>query len=562
MKSLSFALRLCAIFCAIAVAGSVIQVWLSDYLFGNIGTALDADGRDAIFEQLATLSKVYTAFQILCALLLVVGATYLLGASKAQPGRTLAMTLSVVFFALTLYVFYAHWGQQVRYIERDSAAFWLRAIISLTRLSCIYGFFAAVLVVGVRQLEAKTSIGRKLLVIYTLLAATSIALAAHSWFSPPSSSSSESSWRWLIHAFHLAPDIVFVIAAFWAAGQVRRLPNKPSSLDEPKTRSAISGEPLRLLAWAILARIGAGVLGQILFMWQMRSRHMDAAQSVLILMTLVNLTTSIVIATALVRYRRYPIGAVSRGAITFAFGAIGAGILLELAVTASLSQLLGLASEARRASSSWPMPSLSRIESLTTFVLWGGRLSLLLGVAALWCVISSVRRTTNWLQSIRLSSRAGRVMGLAIAAGVGAILLSFLANARIGVAGLLLAAGVLLVVALFMLVDWLGLLFSLANELERDPATRQTGPAADDEDDVPESEQYEDDVPESERYEDDFMDPPKSESPDHDESSSAPAEPSSETFPELRSPVRRRRPSRSKPETTTEDDDESSERGA
>lgn len=271
---------------------------------------------------------------------------------------------------------------------------------------------------------------------------------------------------WIERTLAVAAAAWFAALAFPLA---KRLAAGQSS--EIEAKRAVDAGPLRMLGWALLARIGTGIALQVPLTMSMVNGDFDGAGTFTTLGVFLGVLVSVVILVALAQYQRFP--ETHRGeSLVFAMGLLVVGVALEIYVAVCANKLFALASQAKRASSFWSMPSLSEIETLQATMVWGGRLGLLVGVGAGLALVSSLRTTARAVGGGEHLPRANFTMGLLLAAGAGAIVTGLLMESmKRSAAPLLLGlALVLLIVAIALLVNWLKLLFGLANELERQAA--------------------------------------------------------------------------------------------
>jgi hypothetical protein len=272
---------------------------------------------------------------------------------------------------------------------------------------------------------------------------------------------------WVERSVAIAGAAWFASFAFPLAKRLTREADEPA---EARPAGTLDGTPLRALAWVLLARIGFGVVLQILIMLSMFNGEYENAGVLTSFGTAIGVVLSLVIIGALVGYLRYPVSHRS-DSLGVAIVVLVVGVALDIVATNAANELFGLVGEAKRATSFWGMPSLSKIEDLQTTIAWAGRASLLLGLGAGFALATSLLRTASAIADAELASQARRVMTLLIVAGVGALFVSFLAASpkRDMVGFLLVAAVALLGVALFLVVDWMRLLFGLASAVERPP---------------------------------------------------------------------------------------------
>lgn len=268
--------------------------------------------------------------------------------------------------------------------------------------------------------------------------------------------------------------VIAVTGAVWFAGSAFPLATRLAAGDSARPAGAatgyIDGTPLRLLGWALVARIGAGIALQVPLTLSMVNGDYESAGVFTTLGVGVGALISIGVMAALVQYQRFPETHRSDSLVP-AMGLLLLGAALEIYAAVAADKLFSLASQAKRASSFWSMPSFSEIESLQATLTWGGRASVLIGIGAGLALMSSLAATARAVGSSEHVDHAKRATGLLIAAGVGAILTGVLMETlkRDAAPILLMLALALLIVAILLLVTWMKLLFGLAKELEREP---------------------------------------------------------------------------------------------
>lgn len=273
--------------------------------------------------------------------------------------------------------------------------------------------------------------------------------------------------------------LIALVGAVWFAGIAFPLAKRVASgEDSAPARAApdyIDNTPLRLLGWALIARIGAGIAVQIPLTLSMVNGDYDSAGIFTTLGVGLGVLISIGVLAALVQYQRFPETHRS-DSVVLAIGLLLLGVALDIYAGVAADKLFSLAGQAKRASSFWSMPSFSEIETLQATLTWGGRASVLVGIGAGLALMSSLKATARAVGSDELAERAGRAVGLLIAAGFGAVLTGVLMESlkRDAIPILLLLAAALLIVAVLLLATWTKLLFGLANELERGPPSSRS----------------------------------------------------------------------------------------
>jgi hypothetical protein len=229
---------------------------------------------------------------------------------------------------------------------------------------------------------------------------------------------------------------------------------------------SISGAPLRLLAWSILARIGIAILGQVAFVVSASSGDYGSIGAVMMATSALSAFCAFGIAAGLVGYSKMPESHRSGGAIVFAMLALGVGTLADSYGALAADELFEMLDEMKRATSFWAMPSLSKMEALQTTLRVAAVFAMALGVGASLGLGSSLRRTATAIGRRDLEARGGRVVVLLVITGLAALALGLmLGNVR--ESGLVLMLGVVvLVLGVTLLVSRVGLLFNLADALD------------------------------------------------------------------------------------------------
>ena len=112
--------------------------------------------------------------------------------------------------------------------------------------------------------------------------------------------------------------------------------------------------------------------------------------------------------------------------------------------------------------------SLSDMESMQPTVVWGGRVSLAAGVVSVLLLLGSLTTTARSVDADELAGTSAVTMGLVVVAAIGAFVIgAWMPHAkRSDEAMLLVAALVVLVVAIFALVNILRVLFGVASAVE------------------------------------------------------------------------------------------------
>jgi hypothetical protein len=267
-----------------------------------------------------------------------------------------------------------------------------------------------------------------------------------------------------------AANLLFAFAAFRAGKHFSAIaPAEELHSSNELDRQPVDGSPLRLFGWATLFRIGLMLLLAVAQAVALVNSNTDAAQGVLVLGTFAGVCVSAVLAFALLGALRMPSDLRSGDALVFAMIALCIGPLLDIWAAASGSQLFSALSEAKRATSFWGMPSISKMESLQETMTWLGRVSLALGVAAAVAIVHSFRIAANALQHTDLVGLAARARLLLLIGGIGGLALGALVphakNATLPL--LVMGALALLAIAIWMISDLLRLTFGLAAALEQ-----------------------------------------------------------------------------------------------
>lgn len=273
------------------------------------------------------------------------------------------------------------------------------------------------------------------------------------------------SWlAWVERALAVAAAVWFACFAFPLATRL----GQSDAPDAVAREGTLDGTPLRVLAWALLARIGLGVALQAAIMVSMAGGEYESASSLTTLGTALGVIVSLVVLGALLGYLRLPES--HRGtAIPAAIALLLVGGGLDLYATSVASELFRLVGSAMRATSFWGVPSLSKMQELQSTLAWAGRGALACGVLAGFALASSLQETARAVGTRVHQEQAGRATTLLVVGGVGAVVASFLTGERELAALLLVLAAGLLVVAVALIVTWMRLLLGLALALEAPP---------------------------------------------------------------------------------------------
>ena len=282
--------------------------------------------------------------------------------------------------------------------------------------------------------------------------------------------------QWVERGIALASAAWFASMAFPLAKRLARGDNAEPGAAQ--AAGAMDGGPLRMLAWALLARIAAGIVLQVLLLVSMFGGEYQSAGSLTTLGAAVGVLISVVIFVALVQYLGFPTTHRSESLIV-AMGLLVLGIGLEVYAASAASKLFDLVGEAKRATSFWSMPSLTEIESLQTTLTWAGRGGIVLGIVAGLALVGSLRVTAQALGASEQVARANRVVALLVTAAIGIVVVGFLTEVlkRDAAPMLLVFALALLFVAIVLMTNWMQLLFGLAAELERGPTAPLAEPS-------------------------------------------------------------------------------------
>jgi hypothetical protein len=269
---------------------------------------------------------------------------------------------------------------------------------------------------------------------------------------------------WLTQGSALLSAAWFASVALPLAGRLARA--QPAEAATVAQRG-IDGTPLRVIGWALLARIASAVTLQALLTIAMTNNNHAAAGALTTMSAGVGIVISIIIVAALVRYLGLPPSHRS-DALIVAIGFVLLGIGVEIYAAYAGNRLFGLIAEAKSAGSFWGVPSLSEMETLQTGLTWAAGGAVLLGVGAGMALLAALKSTARALRADEHVKRANRADILLITAGTGVVAMGVVMNAikRDAVPVLLLVGVALLVLAIMLLVDWLKLLFGLANQLE------------------------------------------------------------------------------------------------
>lgn len=234
----------------------------------------------------------------------------------------------------------------------------------------------------------------------------------------------------------------------------------------------LDGAPLRALGLILLVRIGLGLLLQAGMVASMSGRSMETASTLMIVSTGVSGLVALAVIFALFGYMGYPASHRGEG-LPVVMVLVVLAVILDVVAANAGTQLFDLVVNAQKATSFWGAPSLSEVESLQATLTWCGRFSLVVGVTAAAVLAGSLGTTARAVEDAVLAGRASRVRAIVLVAGAGALGMMFLVEgmrkSSIGI--VMVVAALVLILAIYLLVEWVQLLFGLARAVE----TRDAG---------------------------------------------------------------------------------------
>lgn len=266
-------------------------------------------------------------------------------------------------------------------------------------------------------------------------------------------------WPWRISAYTM---LALFIGALVASAVSVRPGEAPREAAAPATGR---GAAVRLLVWAMLARVVAGVLGTA-------ATGIGIAQGapvgVIVILTMIAATICAAVAgIAIVRLLRGSELDGSGAAFVMALVAMFFAAVLDVWISVNAMQLVELAAEMHRATSFWNMPSLREIEQKQAIVTWGGRLAQIAGATAVVSLCVAFRRSAQhleWADGERTASSAAWMCIVAVAGAIGLGLLAPIARDALPVLGLF--ALMLLALGIAFLVVFVRLALELARRLD------------------------------------------------------------------------------------------------
>jgi hypothetical protein len=247
-------------------------------------------------------------------------------------------------------------------------------------------------------------------------------------------------------------DVLWAVLASQALVAVRRSPAELPAPTAAADRSwAGPAAGLRLHRAGVLVKIGAGVLGALLVVAATASRDPRLARMVLVPLLLVALGGSGVALAGLIRFARVPEESGARSFAVIAALLGGAGLCVDLWALVLTFQLLG---------GSGSIDLAQQLQSLEP-------LGLALSLPALIVLLVGLRRVATVLGELDQASRATRLVVLAAIVAPLAVLMKIPAVARQMGPVLILPALVLLGLAIYAVVRYVGLIGGLSRAMEQ-----------------------------------------------------------------------------------------------
>jgi hypothetical protein len=292
---------------------------------------------------------------------------------------------------------------------------------------------------------------------------------------------------WVVVA--AAGGVAFAVAA---SGLARHLlaPGEEVPLPPPASAEALAllprdaAGPLRLFRQTIVVRAAVGVPLAVVAAVSMAQGAAELGGLALVVACITSLIVAGMQVTSLSGQRRFPEAFCNRDALSFAIVIACLAPVLDIVGGIATGQLMSLVSAAKHASSFWGMPSFRDIENLQAVASWTGRISMGLGLAGSYAVVSSLAATARGLANQELEDRARLARSLLLwGASVGIIAVILINNIRLrgdeSIIILLLIAATLLSLGIALLVVLLRLASGLADAIEWRPppgAAPEIGP--------------------------------------------------------------------------------------
>jgi hypothetical protein len=248
---------------------------------------------------------------------------------------------------------------------------------------------------------------------------------------------------------------------------------------ETVSGAALDGAPLRVIGWAILARVGLGVLAGVASIIGSMHGSYDALGALAIGSTVIGVITTLFLISGLSGYAKYPAAHRSDG-LVIVIALLVVGMILDIVGAKTTISLFSLVERAQHADSMWSMPSMSSLESMQATALWTGRLSLVTGLVSILILLGSLTKTARSTNEHDLAATSSVAMGLVVIAAVGALGVgAWMQHMQRHDEGLLVVfALVLLLVAVGALVNLLRVVFGVARAVEQPNAATIELPSA------------------------------------------------------------------------------------
>lgn len=287
------------------------------------------------------------------------------------------------------------------------------------------------------------------------------------------------SWQWLFRVVDVAYTGWFVVFGVAIARMLQRDELPAPGEAETVSGPALDGAPLRAIGWAILARVGLGVLAGVASVIGSMHGSYDTLGALAIGSTVIGVITTLFLISGLSGYAKYPAAHRSDG-LVIVIALLVVGMILDIVGAKTTISLFSLVERAQHADSMWSMPSMSSLESMEATALWTGRLSLVTGLVSILILLGSLTKTARSTNEHDLAATSSVAMGLVVIAAVGALGVgAWMPHMKRHDEGLLIVfALVLLLVAVGALVNLLRVVFGVARAVEQPNAATIELPSA------------------------------------------------------------------------------------
>jgi hypothetical protein len=458
------ALRLLAVFYILTTIKTVVVGVLRDTAFAKLRDGHDAAiDSHAVIDRLQLIGKIswvsHVGLVVACLVCVVVLAMSL------ERGRALAHTAVVLLLASLGFYIYQQLrpsldpgaGTKAMWIVSGAIYVTAGVLPLLAAVRAVPGWKHAGLVVGG---------GITLIVLPTALDAFMMLSDTYS-----------TAWEWIFRGVDIVNTGWFVAFGLVIARMLQRneLPVPADAGSGPALDGGpLDGGPLRAIGWAILVRVGVGVLAAIASVIGTMHNSYDTLGAVAIGSTVIGVITTLFLIGGLSGYAKFPAMHRSDG-LYIVIGLLVVGVILDIVGAKTTSTLFDLVAKAQHADSMWSMPSISDIESMQATAVWTSRLSLVVGLVSVLLLLGSLTTTARSANAHALAGTSSVTMGLVVIAATGAIAIgAWMQHVKHDDEGTLLAfAIVLLIVATAALINLLRVLFGIARAVETSRAEPQ-----------------------------------------------------------------------------------------